>query len=1034
MTTSTTGSTGRRIASRAAALLAAAVVASALVPPPAAAQYFGRNKVRYEDFDFRVLHTDHFDIHFYPEEAEPVRDAARMAERWYTRLSGLFDYRYGRRGPVILYADHPDFQQTNVVGGLIGEATGGVTEALRERVVMPLTGIYRENDHVLGHELVHQFQYRIAESRQGGGLSGLSRLPLWLIEGLAEYLSLGREDPHTAMWLRDAAARDDLPTIDRLSRDPRYFPYRFGHALWAYIGGRWGDPTATRLFRAATREGWDRALESVLGIDDDELSGEWHAAIRATYLEVLEGRTPPARVGERIIAQERPGGMNLSPVLSPDGRYVAFFSERGLFTVDLYLADARTGEIIKELAGPGADPHIDAISFTNSAGTWSPDGRKFAFIVFAEGDNQLAVLDVATGEVERRIAVPGVGAISGPAWSPDGDRIAFSGVAGGISDLYLYDLRTGAVRRLTSDRYADLQPAWSPDGRTLAFSTDRGPDTDFGVLAYAPMRIGVVDVASGAIRLLTPFEGAKHINPQFSPDGRDLYFVSDRGGVSDIYRLRPESGELFQVTRLATGVSGITALAPAITVAPRTGRLLFSVFESRGYGIYALEGERARGEPPGTIPAPAATIGVLPPVGAADRSVVSRYLEEPRAGLPDPARFTVTDYRPRLGLDYVGPPTIGLTTGQFGTRVGGGMALFFGDMLADRVLAVAAEAGGELEDLGGQTLYVNREGRWGWLGALGRTPYRSGVAALDDTTLTVDGQQVAARVVNRFIDRIFFDQALLTAQYPFSLTRRFEVSGGYQHIGFDRELEQAFFVGGREVGERELDLEAPEDLHFFQGAAAFVGDWSFFGFTSPISGGRYRFEAAPRLGTLRFGTLLADYRRYFFRRPVTFAVRSLHFGRYGRDAGSGRLSPLFLGEETLVRGYGVESFDPDECSRDGDGDDCPEFDRLVGSRIAVANAELRAPLFGTEGFGLIDFPYLPTELSAFVDAGVAWTGDDAPSFELARRSDERIPVFSAGVSARFNVLGYLILEAYYAYPFQRPDEGWHLGFQLAPGW
>src|SRR6185295_19122979 len=117
--------------------------------------------------------------------------------------------------------------QSNVIEGFIGQGTGGVTEGARDRVIMPFTGVYAESDHVLGHELVHVFQYKIAQASRGG-LNSVGRIPLWLIEGMAEYLSLGRQDPNTAMWLRDALRRNDLPTLNQLTRDPRYFPYRYG--------------------------------------------------------------------------------------------------------------------------------------------------------------------------------------------------------------------------------------------------------------------------------------------------------------------------------------------------------------------------------------------------------------------------------------------------------------------------------------------------------------------------------------------------------------------------------------------------------------------------------------------------------------------------------------------------------------------------------------------------------------------------------------------------------------------------------------
>src|SRR3954469_8232437 len=93
---------------------------------PASAQYFGRNKVQYENFNWRVLKTEHFDIHYYPEEEPAVRDAARMAERWYRRLSSVFQRDFHERKPIILYADQSDFQQTTVVSGMISQGTGGV--------------------------------------------------------------------------------------------------------------------------------------------------------------------------------------------------------------------------------------------------------------------------------------------------------------------------------------------------------------------------------------------------------------------------------------------------------------------------------------------------------------------------------------------------------------------------------------------------------------------------------------------------------------------------------------------------------------------------------------------------------------------------------------------------------------------------------------------------------------------------------------------------------------------------------------------
>jgi hypothetical protein len=162
--------------------------AAAIIPafaPPVHAQYFGGNKVQYEKFDFQVLKTEHFDIYFYPAEEAAAAHAARISERWYARLSSILDHELSGRQPLILYASAPEFQQTNAVGGTLGEGTGGVTEALKRRIVLPTGGTLSDLDHVIGHELVHAFQYDITGSGRAvslGSLPAASQLPLWFIE------------------------------------------------------------------------------------------------------------------------------------------------------------------------------------------------------------------------------------------------------------------------------------------------------------------------------------------------------------------------------------------------------------------------------------------------------------------------------------------------------------------------------------------------------------------------------------------------------------------------------------------------------------------------------------------------------------------------------------------------------------------------------------------------------------------------------------------------------------------------------------
>src|SRR5437870_256273 len=164
----------RRIAGAVAVLVLAGT--APLVP-----QYFGQNKVQYRTFDFRIIQTEHFDVYYYPAERVAALDAARMAERWYARLSRVLHHEFQGRKPIILYASQSDFQQTNVVDAS-GEGLGGVTEFFKHRMVLPFTGSYAELEHVIGHEMVHQFQYDVfSRGRIGAGVQTLINVnpPLW---------------------------------------------------------------------------------------------------------------------------------------------------------------------------------------------------------------------------------------------------------------------------------------------------------------------------------------------------------------------------------------------------------------------------------------------------------------------------------------------------------------------------------------------------------------------------------------------------------------------------------------------------------------------------------------------------------------------------------------------------------------------------------------------------------------------------------------------------------------------------------------
>ena len=153
----------------------------------------------------------------------------------------------------------------------------------------------------------------------------------------------------------------------------------------------------------------------------------------------------------------------------------------------------------------------------------------------------------------------------------------------------------------------------------------------------------------------------------------------------------------------------------------------------------------------------------------------------------------------------------------------------------------------------------------------------------------------------------------------------------------------------------------------------------------------------------------------------------MYYGRLGRDAEDGRLPVLFLGYPGLVRGYDSGSFESGECGNQPDGS-CPAFDRLIGSRVAIANAELRFPLWSA--FGGDDFyGPLPVELALFSDAGVAWGRSERVGFA----EGDNQPVVSVGAAARINLFGFAVAEIDYVRPLDRPGRGWLWQFNLRPG-
>ena len=603
----------------------------------------------------------------------------------------------------------------------------------------------------------------------------------------------------------------------------------------------------------------------------------------------------------------------------------------------------------------------------------------------------LTLIDVTTGNIESEVPFPDLDQVFNPTWSPDGAQIAFSAIRGGFSDLYVVDLKTRAVRPLTSDPYADLHPSWSPDGRSIAFSTDRFTSS-LNTLSFGEFRLGLIDTASTRITELPSVTGAKNIDPHWSADGASIYFIADAQGISNIHRVSLADGEMFRLTNVSTGVSGVTALSPALGMAAATNRLAFSVYRNGKYEIRVMNA--AAGTP---VDRPRHA----PRSGAADSSA---------AELTDGREFTTRPYKSRLALNRGIQPYISAGGGGLNSFLRAGVALSFGDMLGDHRARTSFQVGKTLDDVVAHAAYVNLRSRWNWAIGGGHIPWLIGGTSAPRTP-PVDGSLTREAVLFRQLHRQVTGRVI----YPFSDAKRLELSAGVQSITFNRKTTSSVYSPqtGLLLSRTTIMTRAAAPALLAESGAALVWDSAVFGPTSPVLGQRYRFAIAPTFGTLAFTSVNADYRRYLMPvRPFTIAVRALHLGRYGGSSDDPRLLPLVLTLRDVVRGYG-------DIGRNA-GPDSP----LSATRMAIANIEMRFPYYALWSRHTRSSA-LPIEALLFYDSGRFW---------LPRAHTEAASTMlqSLGVGARI-AAGGSVFEIDGVRQIDRRSGGWTFAINFQPG-
>ncbi|MFH1278328.1 MAG: hypothetical protein ABIK65_08110 [Candidatus Eisenbacteria bacterium] len=811
--------------------------------PPAKASYFGQNKVRYHDREWRVLETAHFRIHFYREEEDLALETVALAEAIYEDLSARLDHEIARPVPVVLYGSHPEFQSTPITPYVIDEGTGGITEFLKRRVFLPYPGSREEFRHVLHHELVHAFQIDILDPEGTAGLNGTT-VPLWMIEGMAEYLSRGGVDPFTRMWLRDSLLDGPPPSFSGLSRMGDVRIYRFGQAAWAWLASERGESSAGDFLRAlALSRDAEKAMRMVFGREHEELSEEWADALRREYLPEVVRLNRAGRVAEPVDAE---GRVNVGADLSPDGAELLVLSDReggfGLYR-DPVKAGGGKGRLLAREGGSG-----DLVSLRpyHGGGRWSPDGGLVALPAQGSGGDVIHVLDARSGDRIRTLR-PGFEEIRGVSWSPDGSRLIAAGLADGRTDLYRVDGKTGEAAPLTADRFLYIHPDWSPDGNRVVCATDRIVDGE----AAPPdrtLRIGVLDLRTGRWTVLPGQEGNNH-SPVWSPEGNRILFVSDRAGTPDVYLHDLAAASVRRITRLEGGAAGLLSESPVLSWSRESGDFSFVSFRRQSWTVHVMpDPGYAPGDPslpPGDLMGPALALASgTPPEGAG-------YLPP----------YRVLPYRARLTADVRAAGAGAGPDGGFSS----GSSIYFSDLLGGHRMEVAFGIYGSMGNSDLFAAYKNR---------VGRTEYEASVFQF--RRALVDWNGVRREALYRGLR--------FRLLYPLDRYRRFEW-GGRIGEGNDEVL--------RDLGEGETSLFAGAEIAYVHDNAR----WSWHG---PRRGRRLRLSLEPLVMEGEGGGWARVDARFYepAGERVVIASRTVA----GRSAGAG--GPVFgLGFRSLVRGF-----------------------------------------------------------------------------------------------------------------------------------